>query len=180
MCEVAILGLNDYLPWEAAKVCFENQRDFNYLEARHLWEDAEVGEDGIRIAGMLYQALILEMEAPAKAKGPLEVLEKTGRVIKWEKGIGATDLLSNIDRLVRRDVRISPASRDLRVRHVVKDGADYYIVFNEGENPVEVRFEMSAKGKRLLLDAEAGEGEQLEGGAALLLRPHELWVLMVV
>jgi len=27
------------LPWRAAKACFENQRDFNYLEARHLAEE---------------------------------------------------------------------------------------------------------------------------------------------
>ena len=50
--ELAILGLNNHLPWQAAKICFQNQRDFNYLEARHLWEDAQVDQNGIRIAGM--------------------------------------------------------------------------------------------------------------------------------
>jgi hypothetical protein len=29
VCELAILGLNDHLPWRSAKVCFQNQRDFN-------------------------------------------------------------------------------------------------------------------------------------------------------
>jgi len=55
ICELAILGLNNHLPWRAAKVCFQNQRDFNYLEARHLWEDAKVNENGIQIAGMQYR-----------------------------------------------------------------------------------------------------------------------------
>jgi len=32
ICELAILGVNDYLPWRAAKACFQHQRDFNYLE----------------------------------------------------------------------------------------------------------------------------------------------------
>ncbi|MHC4229525.1 MAG: glycosyl hydrolase [Planctomycetota bacterium] len=31
VCSLAILGRNDYLPWRAAKVCFQNQRDFNYI-----------------------------------------------------------------------------------------------------------------------------------------------------
>ena len=186
VCETAILGLNDYLPWEAAKVCFENQRDFNYLEARHLWEDAKVDESGIRIAGMHYKALIIEMEAPEKAKAALDVLEKAGRVIRWSKEKGETALLSSIDRLVQADVKVSPASRDLRVRHVVKDGRDYYIVFNEGEGEVEVRLDVSAGGKveggqnpaYVVLDAETGEGEEFKNGAPLLLRAHELRVLM--
>ena len=179
VCEVAILGLNDYLPWEAAKVCFENQRDFNYLEARHLWEDAEVSEDGIRIGGMLYRALILEMEAPAKAKGALEILEKAGRVIQWSKENGEAALLSEIDRLVEPDVRVVPPSRDLRVRHVVKGGVDYFIAFNEGENPIEVKLETLAKGRRLVLDPETGGQEELKDRAPLVLGGHELRVLMV-
>lgn len=178
VCEVAILGLNDYLPWEAAKVCFENQRDFNYIEARHLWEDAKVDEAGIRIAGMHYKALIMEVEAPGKAKRALDVLDKAGRVIRWDKSKGETALLSSIDRLVQADVKVSPASRDLRVRHVVKDGRDYYIVFNEGESRLEVTLETSAEGKRALLDGETGEGEELKNGAPLLLQAHELRVLM--
>ena len=36
ICNVAILGEADRLPWRAAKVCFQNQRDFNYLETRDL------------------------------------------------------------------------------------------------------------------------------------------------
>jgi len=180
VCEIAILGLNDYLPWEGAKVCFEHQRDFNYLEARHLWEDAEVDESGIRIAGMHYKALIVQMEAPAKAKGALGVLEKAGRVIQWEKNMGETALLSSIERLVKADVRISPETRDLRVRHVVKGGVDYYILFNEGQERLEVRLETAARGRRVLLDPETGAGEKLNSGAPLLLDKHELRVMMVV
>jgi len=178
VCETAILGLNDYLSWEAAKVCFENQRDFNYLEARHLWEDAKVDESGIRIAGMHYKALIVEVEPPEKAKAALDVLEKAERLIQWDKSKSETALLSSIDRLVQADVNVSPASRDLRVRHVVKDGRDYYIVFNEGESRLEVTLETSAEGTRALLDAETGKGEELENGAPLLLQAHELRVLM--
>jgi hypothetical protein len=52
LCEVAVLGLADELPWRAARALFEAQVDFNYLEARHLWEDASVDASGIVLAGM--------------------------------------------------------------------------------------------------------------------------------
>jgi hypothetical protein len=180
ICEIAILGLNNHLPWQAAKVCFQNQRDFNYLEARHLWEDAEVDENGINIAGMHYRALIIEVEPPAKAKQALEVLDKAGRLIRWNKEMEDSKLLQQIERLVPADVRVKPASPDIRVRHVFKNGIDYYIVFNEGENKLEVKLETSIKGKRLLLDPQTPRQQILESQAPLLFEPHELRVLMVV
>ena len=179
ICELAILGLNNHLPWQAAKVCFQNQRDFNYLEARLLWEDAQVDEDGIRIAGMHYRALIIEVEPPDKAKPALDILEKAGRLVRWNDRMGDSELLRQIDRLVPSDVRIRPASHDVRVRHVFKNGVDYYIVFNEGENKLEVELETSTKGRRFLLNPQTSRQQILEQEAPLYLRPHEMRVLMV-
>jgi hypothetical protein len=179
ICGLAILGLNDHLPWRAAKVCFQNQRDFNYLEARHLWEDAEVNENGIRIAGMLYRALIIEAEPPEKAKPALDLLDKAGRLILWNDQTEDSELVRQIDRLVPVDVRVRPAKHDLRLRHVFKNGADYYIVFNEGQDNLEVELETSFKGRRLLLDPQTSRQQILAPEEPLLLKPHELRVLMV-
>ncbi|HUV64059.1 MAG TPA: glycosyl hydrolase [Sedimentisphaerales bacterium] len=179
ICELAILGLNDHLPWRAAKICFQSQRDFNYLEARHLWEDADVNENGIRIASMHYRALIIEAEPPEKAKPALDVLDKAGRVIQWNDQMENSELLRRIDRLVSVDVRVRPAKHDLRVRHVFKNGADYYIVFNEGQDNLEVELETSVKGRRSLLDPQTSRQQILAPAAPLLLKPHELRVLMV-
>jgi hypothetical protein len=179
ICGLAILGLNDHLPWRAAKACFQNQRDFNYLEARHLWEDAQVDKDGIRIAGMHYRALIIEVEPPEKAKPALDILEKAGRLIRWNDQKGETELVRQIDRLVPVDTRIRQASYDIRVRHVFKDGADYYILFNEGGDNLEVELETSVKGRRLSLDPQTGRQETLSPETPLLFKPHELRVLMI-
>ena len=46
VCELAILGEATWLPDKAAKICFQHQRDFNYLEIRHLWEDAKIDAKG--------------------------------------------------------------------------------------------------------------------------------------
>ena len=179
LCELAILGLNDHLPWRAAKVCFQNQRDFNYLEARHLCEDTEVNRNGIRIAGMHYRALIVEAEPPEKAKPALDVLEKAGRLIRWNEQMDDSELLGRIDRLVPADVRIQPESPDVRVRHILKNGADYYIVFNEGQDNLEFELETSVKGKRILLDPQISRHQILAPAAPLLLKPHELRVIMI-
>ena len=152
ICESAILGRNDYLPWRPAKVCFQNQRDFNYLEARHLWEDADVTKDGIRIQNMLYKALILEDKPPQKAQSAIEVLEKAGRIIYWRDDIEGNTFIKSIDRLVKPDVQITPQTKDLRVRHIIKNGNDFYILFNEGENDIRFSLDLNERESGVLVD----------------------------
>ena len=69
-------GRRQLLPDPAAKVCFQHQRDFNYLELRHLWEDARVDAEGVHLAGMHYRAVILDglPQLPSAAKPALEKL----------------------------------------------------------------------------------------------------------
>ena len=60
VCSLAILCEANWLPDKSAKICYQNQRDFNYLEIGHLWEDSKIDEKGIHIAGMHYEALIID------------------------------------------------------------------------------------------------------------------------
>jgi hypothetical protein len=180
VCELAILGLNDYLPWQAAKVCFQHQRDFNYLEARHLWEDAKADGDGIHLAGMHYRALILEEDPPQKAQPAVEILARAGRIIRGNEKTGGAELVTQIDKLISSDVQVSPAAPDLRVRHVRKSGVDYYLLFNEGAGDLEIRLDLSAKGRRILLDPIAGSQETPSRDSAIRLARHEIKVLAVM
>jgi hypothetical protein len=179
VCSLAILGLNDHLPWQAAKVCFQNQLDFNYLEARHLWEDASVGPDGIHIAGMHYKALIVEFDPPPEAKEALQTLEQAGRLFRWEKADNKTLLLQKIKSFIPKDINFTPAEPDLRVRHVVKDRIHYYIIFNEGQEHISFRLTASAKGQRYLLDPQTGQQNAVDADMLLQMRPHELKVLSI-
>ena len=85
VCEVAILADANYCPDAAAKVCFQHQRDFNYLELRHLWEDARVDAEGVRLAGMHYRAVVLDglPQLPSSAKPAVEKLASAGKLIVW-------------------------------------------------------------------------------------------------
>ena len=56
-----------------------------------------------------------------------------------------------------RDAVITPAAPDLRVSHVVKDGVDFYLLVNEGEQAVEGRLAVQAKGRAEWWNAWNGE-----------------------
>lgn len=179
VCHLAILGRNDYLPWRAAKVCFQHQRDFNYLEARHLWEDAQVDSEGIRIAGMHYRVLILEDDVPEKAKPAIKTLADAGRIIRWSETTEPASFVAAIDRITSPDVQVSPKSPDLRVRHVRKQGTDYYLLFNEGEHDLKVRLDLATKGQRKLLNPTSGNATALANDDAVPLARHAMRVLTV-
>lgn len=190
---VAILGESDRLTWAAARVCFENQRDFSYLELRHLWEDAKADGDGVRLAGMHYRAIVADglPKIPAEARPALEKLVRAGRVIVYGKqsqelkleGAAAArtpeELVVAIDRLAPPDVTVTPAAPGLRYRHVVKGGEHFYILFNEGAQAVSAQLKVAAEGKWAWLDALTGESADAPSAKELALRPHELKVLRV-
>jgi hypothetical protein len=178
-CEIALLGLNDRLPWRAAKCCFQRQLDFNYLEARHLWEDAEITEEGIMLAGMHYKALILSVAPPAQAQAALNKLDQAGRLINWGEHDSEDDLLSALNQLVSKDVRISPANRDIRARHVIKGGVHFYILFNEGEKDATVRIQLGVTGRRILMNAATGETKAVANDAPLALAAHQVEIIAV-
>ena len=179
VCSLAILGRNDHLPWRAAKVCFEHQRDFNYLEARHLWEDAEVGDHGIRLAGMHYQALIVDSEIPARAVPAINRLTQAGRVIDCRSGMDEGALVRRIDALIPPDVTLSSPSPHLRVRHVIKHGLHCYLLFNEGEETIQVELTFRARGQWYELNSVTGRFTASASRSAVTLAPHAQRTLLV-
>jgi hypothetical protein len=179
VCEVAILGLNDYLPWLPAKILFQNQIDFNYLEARHLWEDAKITEEGIVLREMCYKALIIGTDIPQQAK-PMPVdLERNGRIIQWNSGEPEDDLMASLDALIERDVILSQKNKDVRYRHVIKEGMHFYLLFNEGEEDCELTVNFSAAGKIYQLDVNSSQVKPLGEYPRLKLKAHELIVLFI-
>lgn len=193
ICEVAILGDAAWLPWQAASHCFQNQRDFNYLELRHLGEDARIEADGVHLAGMLYRAVILDGLArlPAAVLPRLAQLADQGRLIIWNDSPHAAalpkatlaktppQLIAAIDRLVAPDVILQPPSADIRYRHVAKAGQDFYIFFNEDGRVVKASLELAAKGQAQWLNPFTGEVAEAEAAGPATFQPHELKVLHV-
>ena len=180
VCHVAILGQTNFLPWRAARVCFQHQRDFNYLEDRHLWEDADVDEHGIRLADMHYDLLIIDgIDAlPNRAQPAIELLESAGRVVRFAPGREAK-LLDTIDRHVPSDLALTPHHHDVRYRHVIKNGHHFYIICNEGLAPVSAAVRVSVKGRGDWLDPLHNSCEPAGPDPCLSIAPYTTLILHI-
>ena len=179
ICDIAILGLSDYLPWKTSKICFQNQYDFNYLEARHLWEDAVVDENGIHIAGMDYKVLITEFDLPKEAEQAINKLERSGRLIRLNSLIDDENLLltplSKI--LVNKDVVLATPNKDVRVRHVFKSGYHFYMIFNEGDSSIETKIKFNSGKNLIALDTNIVK-KKFVNGDKISLSPHQFVVVL--
>ncbi len=177
VCAIAILGRSDHLPWQAAKVCFEHQRDFNYLEERCLWQEARVDSDGIHLAGMTYRVLIVDDEPDARARPALAMLESAGCVLRC-RGMAEDELVRRIDSITPPDVRVSPPAPGLRVRHVIKDGLHCYLLFNEQASPITARVQVSVDRPLVLFDVWTGQFVETGQNAPLRIEGHGLRALV--
>lgn len=179
ICHIAILGKAHRLPYQAARVCFQQQRDFNYLEERHLWQDAAVDADGVHLAGMNYRAVILEEEPDQRVAPAIQRLEQAGRVIRWQPGMADGDLVAKLDRLTPADLRVNEVAPGLRVRHVVKEGAHYFMVFNELNTSTEITIELPERGQAICYDPWRDEEAALPVSGRVRLAGHELQLIVV-
>lgn len=156
VCRVAILGKVNELPWRSAKVCFENQIDFHYLEERHLWEDAQIYEHGIELSGMHYDVLITELHIDDKAVPAIEQLQACGRVYQYSSDTDNNDLVGFIAQHVSAGIQLSSYQPALRVRHVVKEGLHYFMLFNENREPFTIDLRVLDSTKCAELDCVSG------------------------
>jgi hypothetical protein len=178
VCSLAILGQADFLPWRSAKTCFCNQYDFNYLEERYILGKTVVDEGGIHIAGMHYTALILEHEPPEEVMESLASLARAGRIFRYTEWMSESDLLIWLKGVLPLDLKVSPAAPALRMRHVIKEGMHFYLLFNEGKAPISVRIEIPSSGNWDLYDVAEGFSEPLHADRMLYLEGYELIIMM--
>ena len=193
-CAVAILADPDGAPWGAARICYQNQCDFNYLDPRHFLEDAVVDENGIHLAGMTYHVLIVDEGGmiQERIKPVLEQLVKSGRVVFWAPG-GEQPLLRGmiisrcsdclireIRRLTPQELIVEPKTPDLRVRHVLKDDAHYFLLVNEGKEPISFRAQWPVAGRAVVADPMTGEESELAADQDLTLGPVDSRVVRIV
>lgn len=193
VADVAILCESTWLPDKPAKVLFETQRDFNYLETRQLAESAIAGRDGLKIAGMLYKAVIIDSVShlPRAAFKKLKKLAGNGHLIVSERSPLAKklsraskfnspeSLAEAVGDISASDIRLSPASPALRYRHVVKGKDHFYIIFNEDDSEIVTTIDLSAEGQRQILNQYTGEAVNLACDEELIFKPYELKIIRV-
>jgi hypothetical protein len=143
LCQVAIAGPGYDLPWQAARVLYENQIDFLYLNDEALIS-ASITAEGLHAGTQTYKLVIIEGEiAPAAQEKLREFVQLGGHVVYAD---AETDLLLQIRSALPPDILIQPTAANLRVMHVRKDAYHLYALFNEGETPIEGTLEVSIVG----------------------------------
>ena len=151
-------------PWRV-----QRQRDFNYLEARRLWEDAKFVCAGINIAKMHYNALVIEGGFAKEAGPAVGTLAKAKRAIQWEAGTAEGELVERIGPLIEPDLEMNPSAPHRRVRRLRKGGAEYYLLFKERAGPLEFQLKLAAQGTRMLMDPTLPCHKVLPNGASVVL-----------
>jgi hypothetical protein len=192
ICDVAILCEATWLPDKSAKVLYQNQRDFNYLESRHLISDVKITSKGLMIAGMTYSTVVVDSIStmPPKALRQLKKLARNGHLIINARSYLASecrgaliyhspsDLIKAIDKISLPDLLLSPASENLRYRHVEKRGEHYYILFNEEPGVLKTTVKVPLNGNRWWIDPYTMESVIYSEGEVTF-KPHELKILRV-
>ena len=145
VCQVAVLSVGNRLPWRAAKWLFQNQVDFNYLEDWRLLEQARPTKGTIRVGPMEYRLLVVDEDEPLPPALAAKVRElaSAGLLARNCSRNPSADLVADLS----RDVAIQPACADLRAAHVVKQGVSFYLLVNEGEQPIDTRVSVPVVGR---------------------------------
>ena len=161
VCDVAILGDGNALPWEGSKQLYQNQIDFLYLDDQSVAE-AKVGNAVLETGTQSFRAVVIEgnptLSEPAKRILKL-FAEAGGHVIDFQAGM---DLPSRLDDCFERDLSVEPSHPDLRFIHYEKSGLDFYFLCNEGPSTIQGRVFLSLVGQIECWDPMTGLPRRVE------------------
>ena len=155
---IAILCAEDYLPWILAKECFQRQIEFNYLEDNLILSGKCRAEDGfLRINAQNYRVLLIESPEQltddlANALKPF--VASGGKILCLTENKTPEELISELVTLTNtepgclREIVLNTLhgkEKDIRISHVVKDGQDFYLLVNEGNDAYAGTVQISTK-----------------------------------
>ena len=181
ICDIAILGLHDQLPWESALFLYEGQIDFNYLEERSLLEDCRFDSDGIHIGPMNYKILIVEdliySQVSPESQSRLQMLEHHSQLIRWNSSAASSDLLNAIDHQLQRKHRVDSIHKDIRIRCVAKSGYEWLMIFNEGEHEISTAIQWKGHASGTLINLDTDQQTRWKDSSTIHLDPHAFMVI---
>ncbi|MCB9152291.1 MAG: hypothetical protein H6641_26350 [Caldilineaceae bacterium] len=141
VCQVAILTDGNAAAWQAAKVLYENQIDFIYVDEPALAQ-ARVENGEVVVGNQRFRAIICDPPDVAGQAHLHEFVQSGGQVLtEWT----ADTLVSALRQTVARDIDF-PNAPDLRFIHVQKEGRECYFLVNAGEEPIAGELSLAVAG----------------------------------
>lgn len=141
VCNVAILTDGNHAAWTAAKILYQNQIDFLYIDAPAL-DQAQVEGPLLVIGPQRFRAIVCD--PPGAAKSPIidHFVQAGGLLLTtWQ----TETLVETLVATVGRDVDW-PDAPDLRVIHYRKAEQDFYLLVNEGETTLQEELSLAVTG----------------------------------
>ena len=158
VCHTAILGTPIHLPWRAARVCFEHQHDFNYLDTDTLLQHASVDSQGITVGNMRYGVLVVDGAEPINSRvlKKLKPMIDAGLVTAYKDTVEGirnsvdteANLIASLGAIIPPDVQLKPANPHIRYHHMQHGKEHCYFFTNEGPDRVEVALSVRAQGTK--------------------------------
>ncbi len=90
------------------------------------------------------------------------------------------DLIAAINKLSPPDIVLTPASGNIRYRHVEKGGDHYYMLFNEEDSEVSTGIRLQATGDRQWIDPFTAKATVSGKDEIVTFKPHEMKLLRIV
>jgi hypothetical protein len=141
ICEIAILTDPHQAAWQAAKLLYQSQIDFFYIDEAAL-SQATIEAGRLGIGAHLFRALICDPPGVAADQRLTTFAEAGGLVLaNWRP----ETLVGTVVAELGRDVDW-PAAPDLRALHYFKANRHFYLLVNEGEQPIEGDLSLAATG----------------------------------
>ncbi len=141
VCRVAILTDPNAAAWAAAKVLFQHQIDFLYVDAAAL-AGAQLDSGCVVIGQQRFDLVICDPPC-AVLSNFMASIASTGVAIinAWQ----ATTLVAQVRARIGQDLDW-PAAPDLRVLHLQQAGQEFYLLVNEGESAIEGALSLAVTG----------------------------------
>ena len=161
VCSVAILTDPNNVTWDAAKLLYQSQIDFVYMGPEHL-EGARVAGSCLCIGNQQIEAIVFDplIKLTIEQQMVLDDWTASGGVLiaEWQPA----DLTSQLITKVALDVEW-PDAQNLRYFHYRKEGIEFYLFVNEGEEPIEGKFSLASIGRLELWDPLDGSTQDWPG-----------------
>jgi len=150
--EVAVLAQSAFLPWKIVKPLYERQIEFNYLEEELLLNASQLVDGSIRIANQSYKVIVVEDGArfsTACVEMLKQFIQQGGTVIELSEQGGcmadihqqhiskAEDIAKLLATALDNIIELEPVASSIRISQVTKEGMDFLVVVNEGEDGYE-------------------------------------------
>ncbi|HEU5087143.1 MAG TPA: glycosyl hydrolase, partial [Roseiflexaceae bacterium] len=159
VCDVAVLTEPNHAAWEAARVLYQNQIDFLYIDDEALAGATMAADGRLQLGPQLFRAVVCD--PPRENSHPLlDRFAAAGGVVLTNTPL--EQLVEALAARIGRDVDW-PGAPDVRVLHYRKNKHDLYLFVNEGEHALDGHLSLGVAGALQLWDALNGSAQPWPG-----------------